>query len=103
MIWKLDREHGTARPERPSEKLKALEIKLAPMLGTVAVAPDHFESYESGHSGRYGGNLDYHEIREGVTLYLPVLEAGALVFDVAAYIDIGDRYHEMRAGMVMAG
>jgi amidase len=79
MIWKLDREHGTARPERPSEKLKDLEIKLAPMLGTVAVAPDHFESYESGHSGRYGGNLDYHEIREGVTLYLPVLEAGALL------------------------
>ncbi|HTC45355.1 MAG TPA: acetamidase/formamidase family protein [Steroidobacteraceae bacterium] len=79
MIWDLDREHGTARPERPSEKLKGLVIKLSPMLGTVAVAPDHFESYESGHSGRYGGNMDYHQIREGVTLYLPVLQAGALL------------------------
>jgi amidase len=79
MVWKLDREHGTARPEQPSEKLKGLEIKLAPMLGTVAVAPDYFESYESGHSGRYGGNMDYNRIREGVTLYLPVLQAGALL------------------------
>jgi amidase len=79
MIWNLDREHGTARPDQPSEKLKGLQIKLAPMLGTVAVAPDYFESYETGHSGRYGGNMDYHQIREGVTLYLPVLQAGALL------------------------
>jgi amidase len=78
-IWNLDRDHGTARPAQPSEKLKGLEVKLAPMLGTVAVAPDYFESYESGHLGRYGGNLDYHQIREGVTLYLPVLQAGALL------------------------
>jgi amidase len=79
-LWKLDLERGTARPEHPSERLKGLEIKLAPMLGTVAVAPDYFESHETAHlGGRYGGNLDYHEIREGVTLYLPVLQAGALL------------------------
>ena len=28
---------------------------------------------------------------------------GALAFDVAADIEVGDRYHEMRAGVVMAG
>jgi acetamidase/formamidase len=79
MIWNLDREHGIARPDQASEKLKGLEVKLAPMLGTVAVAPDYSESYETGHLGRYGGNMDYHQIREGMTLYLPVLQAGALL------------------------
>lgn len=78
-VWKVDRERGTATPVEPSEKLKALTIKLAPMLGCVGVAPYQFQSANTSHLGQYGGNLDYNQIREGTTLYLPVYQAGALL------------------------
>jgi len=78
-VWKLDRERGTATPEQPSEKLKGLTINLAPMLGCVGVAPYQFQSANTSHLGQYGGNLDYNQIREGTTLYLPVYQAGALL------------------------
>jgi amidase len=78
-IWKLDRAHGTATPDLPSEKLKGLTIKLAPMLGCVAVAPYQFESSNTAHLGPYGGNMDYREVQEGSTLYMPVYQAGALL------------------------
>ena len=34
----------------------------------------------SGTVGPWGGNMDYNEFREGVTLYLPVFQPGALLF-----------------------
>ncbi len=78
-IWKLDREHSTATPDHPSEKLKNLRVKLQPMLGCVGVAPYWNESHISTHLGPYGGNMDYNQIQEGTTLYLPVYQAGALL------------------------
>src|SRR5262249_47628464 len=30
--------------------------------------------------GGYGGNMDYNQVREGVTLYFPVNHAGALLY-----------------------
>jgi amidase len=36
--------------------------------------------YRSGFLGQFGGNMDYNEMREGVTLYLPVFQPGALLF-----------------------
>ncbi len=78
-IWKLDRVHGTATPDQPSDKLKNLTVKLLPMLGCVGVAPYWNESHMTTHLGPYGGNLDYNEIQEGTTLYLPVYQAGALL------------------------
>jgi len=77
--WKLNRERGTATPVDPSEKLKGLEIKLVPMLGTVGVAPYWDQAFAASDLGPYGGNLDYNQIREGTTLYLPVYQAGALL------------------------
>lgn len=78
-VWKLDRERGIATPDQPSEKLKGLTIKLEPMLGCVGVAPYQFQSANTSHLGSYGGNLDYNQIREGTTLYMPVYQAGALL------------------------
>jgi amidase len=78
-VWTLDREHGTATPDQPSDKLKNLTVKLAPMLGCVSVAPYLDESYNTSHLGPYGGNIDYNQIQEGTTLYLPVYQAGALL------------------------
>jgi amidase len=78
--WKLDRERGVAMLKNPTEKLKNLTVPVAPMLGCVGVAPPGDQSFQSGHLGSFGGNMDYNQIREGVTLYLPVYHPGALLF-----------------------
>lgn len=78
--WKLDREAGLATLAKPSEHLKNYKIKLQPMLGCVAVAPPDKQTFRSGWLGSYGGNMDYNALREGVTLYLPVYQEGALLF-----------------------
>jgi amidase len=78
--WKLDREHGVATLKNPTEKLKNFSIKLAPMLGCVGVAPAGHAAIESTYPGSFGGNMDYNQIREGVTVYFPVYHPGALLF-----------------------
>ena len=78
--WALDRENGVARLKKPSEHLKNYTVKLQPMLGCIAVAPPGHQSFRTGYLGSYGGNLDYNQIREGTTVYLPVYAPGALLF-----------------------
>ena len=78
--WKLDRERGVAVLKNPTEKLKNFSVKLAPMLGCVGVAPPARNAFQSGHLGSFGGNMDYNQIREGVTMYFPVYHPGALLF-----------------------
>jgi acetamidase/formamidase len=78
--WHLDREQGLATLAKPSDKLRAFSVPLQPMLGCVGVAPRRRQTILSGNLGGYGGNLDYNQIKEGVTLYLPVFEPGALLF-----------------------
>jgi acetamidase/formamidase len=50
------------------------------MLGCVAVAPPANQSFRTGWPGSFGGNMDYNGLREGVTVYLPVYQEGALLF-----------------------
>ena len=51
------------------------------MLGCVAVAPNVAQAPPgTGDSGRYGGNMDFNEIVEGATVYLPVSVPGALLY-----------------------
>src|SRR5882724_1922229 len=78
--WRLDRERGVATLKNPTERLKNFSVKLTPMLGCVGVAPPGNQSLQSGNLGSFGGNMDYNQIREGVTLYLPVYHPGALLF-----------------------
>ena len=78
--WILDREKGIGQLKKPSERLKKYQVKLQPMLGCVAVAPPAHQSFRTGYLGAYGGNMDYNQIREGTTLYLPVFAPGALLF-----------------------
>jgi amidase len=77
--WNLDRTAGTATPDRPSDNLKAFRVKLRPMLGCVGVAPYWNRSEDTADLGPYGGNIDYNQIVEGSTFYLPVYQAGALL------------------------
>lgn len=78
--WALHRDEGYATLAKPSEHLKNYKVKLAPMLGCVAVAPPDKQAVRSGWLGSYGGNMDYSGLREGTTLYLPVNQEGALLF-----------------------
>ena len=78
--WSLDLEHGVARLKKPSEHLKNYTVKLQPMLGCIAVAPPAHQAMRTGFLGSYGGNMDYNQMREGTTLYLPVYAPGALLF-----------------------
>jgi amidase len=79
--WHLDAEHGVATPEKPAEHLARYAVPLRPMLGCVAVAPNVAQAAPgTGDSGRYGGNMDFNEIVEGATVYLPVSVPGALLY-----------------------
>jgi len=79
--WHLDREHGVATTEKPGEHLARYTVPLRPMLGCVAVAPRSTQAPPgTGDSGRWGGNMDFNEIVEGATVYLPVNVPGALLY-----------------------
>jgi acetamidase/formamidase len=78
--WVLDLEKGVARLKNPSEHLKNYTVKLQPMMGCIAVAPGGHQAVRTGFLGSYGGNMDYNQMREGTTLYLPVNAPGALLF-----------------------
>jgi len=79
--WHLDLANGVATPEKPADHLTRYTVPLRPMLGCVAVAPGIAQAPPgTGDSGHYGGNMDFNEIIEGATVYLPVNVPGALLY-----------------------
>jgi amidase len=88
--WKIDAAAGTASVINPDGKLAPFTIRLSPMLGCIGVAPPHEETLGSGHLGVFGGNMDSPEIREGVTLYFPVFQPGALFYLGDGHAEQGD-------------
>jgi len=79
--WKLDRQRGVASPDVADGKLRSFTVPLRPMLGCIAVAPGFAQApMPTGDSGPFGGNMDFNEIVEGTTVYLPVAQPGALLF-----------------------
>src|SRR5262249_24907089 len=79
--WHLDLQHGIATPATPGEHLARYAVPLRPMLGCVATAPGAGSAPPpTGDPGRWGGNMDFNEIVEGATLYLPVNVPGALLY-----------------------
>ena len=78
--WRLDRDAGVAMLAKPTDRLKNFRVQVQPMLGCVGVAPPSSQSFRSGWLGSWGGNMDYNGLREGITVYLPVYQEGALLF-----------------------
>jgi acetamidase/formamidase len=78
--WTLDRQTGVGRLTNPTEKLKNYRVPLKPMMGCVGVAPPQQQSFRSGYPGVFGGNMDYNQLVEGTTVYLPIFHPGALLF-----------------------
>jgi acetamidase/formamidase len=88
--WLLDPAEGFARPEAPSDRLKAFKVPLRPMLGVVGVAPPAGAAVPNSDLGEWGGNLDFPELGAGTTLYLPVYQPGGMLFMGDAHARQGD-------------
>lgn len=78
--WKLDHAKGVATLEKPTDRLNTFSVPLRPMMGCIGVAPGGDNSIRTTDSGRFGGNMDYNQLVEGTTVYLPVNHLGALLF-----------------------
>jgi acetamidase/formamidase len=95
ITWQLDLANGTATPRQPtgstSTHLANYSIPLRPMLGCIATAPSISQAAPpTGDSGYYGGNMDFNEITEGATVYLPITNPGALLYLGDAHAAQGD-------------
>jgi amidase len=77
--WRIDRDAGTTTIIKPQTCLGEFTIPIAPMLGCFGVAPDGRQAISTATSGPHGGNMDYRGFCEGVTVYFPVFEPGALL------------------------
>jgi len=89
--WHLDLAKGTASPEKPAEHLTNYVVPVRPMLGCVATAVGSAQAPPgTGDSGRFGGNMDFNEIVEGATVYLPVSNPGALLYVGDGHATQGD-------------
>jgi acetamidase/formamidase len=78
--WDLDLERGVANPRLLQGSGFKFDIPVRPMLGCIGVAPPGEEVQTSGPSSTHGGNMDYNDIVEGVTLFLPVYHKGAYFY-----------------------
>ncbi|WP_296615802.1 acetamidase/formamidase family protein [Sphingomonas sp.] len=89
--WRLDRDHGFATPEGATGKLEGYRVPLRPMLGGLGLASGFGSPpLSTGDTGRAGGNMDFPEIVEGNTVYLPVQQPGALLYLGDAHALQGD-------------
>jgi acetamidase/formamidase len=87
-IYQLDRAAGTVRYEAAN---LSLELPVAPMLGTVGVAPAGREVRSSLVPDMFGGNMDTPEMKAGTTCYLGVNVPGAL-------FSVGDGHYRQGEG-----
>ncbi|MEX2260629.1 MAG: acetamidase/formamidase family protein [Bryobacteraceae bacterium] len=78
--WDIDLERQVARPRLLEKSAMKFEIPVRPMLGCIGVAAPGEEVRTSGPSGSYGGNMDFNEIVEGVTVFFPVYHPGAFFY-----------------------
>lgn len=89
--WHLDSTRGTAIRENPPDNLARYVVPLRPMLGCVALAPEATgPAPDTGEVGTWGGNMDFNEIVEGTTVYLPVSVPGGLLYFGDAHAAQGD-------------
>ena len=89
--WHLDSTKGIATPENPSENLARYVVALRPMLGCIALAPEATRpAPDTGEVGVWGGNMDFNEIVEGTTVYLPVSVPGGMLYFGDAHAAQGD-------------
>jgi acetamidase/formamidase/creatinine amidohydrolase/Fe(II)-dependent formamide hydrolase-like protein len=89
-VWRIDRQRMTGTVDLPGSAMKSITVPLQPMLGRVAVAPEGDMSFDGLWPGRFGGNMDASDVREGTIVYLPVFHDGALFYFGDGHALMGD-------------
>ena len=93
-IWQLDRSRNVAVLNMPKSKIGRVEVPIRGFFGTIGTAPYGKECISSLVPGTHGANMDFNEVVEGVTMYFPVFERGALFM-------IGDGHAAQGDGEIM--
>jgi amidase len=89
--WRLDRDAGYATPENASGALRNFRVPVRPMLGGLALATGFgAPPLSTGDTGRAGGNMDFPEVVEGNSVWLPVQQPGGLLYLGDAHARQGD-------------
>jgi len=73
-----------------SHSLAPATVPLRPFCGVMGVAPAEDGEFRTRPPGMFGGNMDVRELCSGATLYLPVLNPGALFSAGDAHAAQGD-------------
>src|SRR5260370_3409671 len=73
-----------------SRSLVAAVVPLRPFCGVMGVAPAEDGEFRTRPPGPFGGNMDVRELCSGATLYLPVMNEGALFSAGDAHAAQGD-------------
>jgi acetamidase/formamidase len=73
-----------------SRSLAPAIVPLRPFCGVMGVAPAEPGEFRTRPPGIFGGNMDVRDLYSGATLYLPVLNAGALFSAGDAHAAQGD-------------
>jgi len=81
-VWKLEGE--------TSKSIAPAVVPLRPFCGVMGVAPAEDGEFRTRPPGIFGGNMDVRELCSGATLYLPVLNPGALFSAGDAHAAQGD-------------
>lgn len=81
-IWKLE---GAV-----SKSIAPAVVPLRPFCGVMGVAPAEDGEFRTRPPGIFGGNMDVRQLCAGATLYLPVLNRGALFSAGDAHAAQGD-------------
>ena len=80
--WQLDGEF--------TRSLSPAVVPLRPFCGVMGVAPAEQGEFRTRPPGAFGGNMDVRELSAGATLYLPVMNEGALFSAGDAHAAQGD-------------
>jgi len=81
-VWKLEGEM--------SKSIAPAVVPLRPFCGVMGVAPAEDGQFRTRPPGIFGGNMDVRQLCAGATLYLPVLNRGALFSAGDAHAAQGD-------------
>jgi acetamidase/formamidase len=78
-VWRYDLDAVARTVRFRADDGYAVDLPMAPMVGTIGVAPAGMEARGSIDCGPYGGNMDTPELVAGTTVYLGVNVHGGML------------------------
>lgn len=78
--WDLDLARGVANPRLLETSGMKFDLPVRPMIGCIGVAAPGTQRMSADVSSTNGGNMDYNDTVEGVTLFFPVYHKGAYFY-----------------------